>query len=249
MMSDRKSVTFGVILCCVGLAFILVGLSGCTAKVTIEHHPDATSAATPTASGRTVATATVKSIQIFNKPYAPQSERRLANPNSEGAPLVFLVKSEQVGWYQVLLPVPPNQSVGWIRSSDVKTSVTPYRVEVRTHSHRLLVYRDATRLINERAGVGTSDTPTPGGEYYLTELLQTHSPAGPYGPYAYGLSGQSTTLKSFNGYAPVLGIHGTNDPSHLGKDVSHGCVRVSNATITKLAKLLPLGTPVVITAN
>jgi hypothetical protein len=39
-----------------------------------------------------------------------------------------------------------------------------------------------------------------------------------------------------------------NDPSVLGTDVSHGCVRMSNDKITSLAGLLPFGTPVQISA-
>ena len=51
-------------------------------------------------------------------------------------------------------------------------------------------------------------------------------------------------LQSFGGGPGQIGIHGTNEPGALGTDVSHGCVRISNASITKLARLLPLGTPV-----
>jgi lipoprotein-anchoring transpeptidase ErfK/SrfK len=42
----------------------------------------------------------------------------------------------------------------------------------------------------------------------------------------------------------VVGIHGTNQPSLLGQAVSHGCVRVANAAIVKLAGLTPVGTPI-----
>lgn len=38
--------------------------------------------------------------------------------------------------------------------------------------------------------------------------------------------------------------HGTNDTSGLGRDVSHGCIRMSNDGITLLARTLPLGVPV-----
>jgi lipoprotein-anchoring transpeptidase ErfK/SrfK len=41
-----------------------------------------------------------------------------------------------------------------------------------------------------------------------------------------------------------MGIHGTDDPSSLGRSVSNGCIRMSNAAITKLAKTLPVGVPV-----
>jgi lipoprotein-anchoring transpeptidase ErfK/SrfK len=38
-------------------------------------------------------------------------------------------------------------------------------------------------------------------------------------------------------------------PQLLGQAVSHGCVRVSNATALKLRKYVPLGTPISIVAN
>ena len=43
-------------------------------------------------------------------------------------------------------------------------------------------------------GLGTSDTPTPGGVYYLKELLRPPDPHGFYGPYAFGTSAFSNTL-------------------------------------------------------
>jgi lipoprotein-anchoring transpeptidase ErfK/SrfK len=42
-----------------------------------------------------------------------------------------------------------------------------------------------------------------------------------------------------------MAIHGTIDPSHLGRDVSHGCVRVLNPQMLELRDV-PLGTPVLI---
>jgi lipoprotein-anchoring transpeptidase ErfK/SrfK len=56
-------------------------------------------------------------------------------------------------------------------------------------------------------------------------------------------------LYSFgDGGTGVLGLHGTGDPSSLGTDVSNGCIRMSNSGITKLAQVLPIGTPVEIKA-
>jgi lipoprotein-anchoring transpeptidase ErfK/SrfK len=86
--------------------------------------------------------------------------------------------------------------------------------------------------------------PTPIGVYYLAELLKQPDPWGAYGPYAFGLSAHSNVLYNFGGGAGEIGIHGTNEPGALGRDVSHGCIRISNAGITKLARMLPLGTPV-----
>ena len=82
------------------------------------------------------------------------------------------------------------------------------------------------------------------GVAFLKELLKPSNPKGSYGPYAYGLSGYSNVLNEFLGGDGQIGIHGTNDPSSVGKNVSHGCIRMKNAAITKLAKMLPLGVPV-----
>jgi lipoprotein-anchoring transpeptidase ErfK/SrfK len=95
--------------------------------------------------------------------------------------------------------------------------------------------------------VGRGTTPTPGGLFYTTELLiPVGQPA--YGPYAYGLSGYSDVLYDFAGGDGQFGIHGTNDPSGIGRDVSNGCIRMGNEAITKLAETLPIGVPVEIKA-
>jgi lipoprotein-anchoring transpeptidase ErfK/SrfK len=111
------------------------------------------------------------------------------------------------------------------------------------------VFENNAQFLEGPIGVGTQDTPTPGGIYYIKELLQPPDPTTVYGPYAYGLSGFSDVLESFNGGEGVIGIHGNNDESSLGNDVSAGCIRMDNEQITELVeKPLPLGTPVEIIA-
>jgi lipoprotein-anchoring transpeptidase ErfK/SrfK len=41
-------------------------------------------------------------------------------------------------------------------------------------------------------------------------------------------------------------IHGTNDPSSIGRFVSHGCIRMFNEDIIDLYNRVPVGTPVVV---
>ena len=43
---------------------------------------------------------------------------------------------------------------------------------------------------------------------------------------------------------PTYGIHGTPDPSKIGKTESHGCVRLTNWDATELAKLVKPGVTV-----
>lgn len=130
--------------------------------------------------------------------------------------------------------------------SEVELRSNPYRIEVRPDLHELSVYRENNLVLTTAVGIGTGATPTPVGRFYIIELLKTTDPSGAYGPYAFGLSGFSETLRSFAGGDAVIGIHGTNNEATLGTDVSHGCIRVSNDVITEISTFLPLGTPVII---
>jgi len=172
-----------------------------------------------------------------------------------GAPLVFLVKQVDNDWVNVYLPVRPNGSTGWVHRSDVKLTQHDWRILVQTGAHMISVYCHISCpsgpvpndvFLQEPIAVGKQDTPTPGGIYYIKELLKPPDPNTVYGPYAYGLSGFSNVLQTFNGGQGVIGIHGNNDASVLGHDVSHGCIRMYNRDITRLAAILPLGTPITI---
>jgi lipoprotein-anchoring transpeptidase ErfK/SrfK len=207
-----------------------------------------TTAAAPVAALSQVAQATGAQVEVFAEPVDGEPTVTLDNPNENGAHLVFLVEQDQGAWLQVLLPIRPNGSTGWIRAADVTVASNPYTIDIALAEHRLVVRNGDTVVVDAAIGVGTASTPTPGGKYYLKELLQPPDPDGAYGPYAYGLSGYSNVLDDFNGGDGVIGIHGTNEPEAIGTDVSHGCIRVDNATITQMAGILPLGTPVHINA-
>lgn len=172
--------------------------------------------------------------------------------SAPGIPIVFLVKGsgETSGRYEVYLPVRPNGSTGWVRADDVDITTVVFKIEVNLAEHRLRVFEGEDTIVEEPIGVGTADTPSPGGIYYLKELLQPPDPDGVYGVYAYGLSGFSNVLTSFNGGSGVIGIHGTNNPASIGGDVSSGCIRLNNDAISRLVHVigLPLGTPVEIIA-
>jgi lipoprotein-anchoring transpeptidase ErfK/SrfK len=193
-----------------------------------------------------VAQARGHAVALFRSPKAKHPFLVLTNPTPAGGDLVFLVRQRIAGWDQVYEPVRPNGSLAWIKSRAVVLSLDPYRVVVRLKSRRLEIFKGRRLIDREKASVGRTVLPTPTGVYFIAELLQQPNRFGPYGPYAFGLSAYSNVLYSFGGGPGQIGIHGTDDPSSLGNDVSHGCIRISNAGITKLAKFLPLGTPVLI---
>jgi lipoprotein-anchoring transpeptidase ErfK/SrfK len=188
-------------------------------------------------------------VKVYDRMGGTTVVRTIEPPDDPPRPLVFLVLDERPPlWLHVSLPVRPNGSTGWIKATDVKLTEHDYRITVRLGAHRITVTRGPAVLVDAPIGVGRGQTPTPGGSYYIKELLQPPRPNGVYGPYAYGLSGFSNEITSFEGGNGVIGIHGTNDPSGLGHDVSHGCIRMPNADIIRMVEeiRLPLGVPVII---
>lgn len=199
-----------------------------------------------------VANAQPKSVAVYPSPGAPRPIGHLSNPNEDRAPLTFLVKATSPGWYEVYLPSRPNGSVGWIQQSPVRLADDPYRVQVDLRAHHLIAWHEDQVIMSAPVGVGEAVSPTPPGLYYITELLKQSDPYGPYGPYAFGLSVHSQIAEiqeEFPASGGRIGLHGTDDPYALGTDVSHGCIRLSNDNIVKLAHLLPAGTPVLIKAS
>jgi lipoprotein-anchoring transpeptidase ErfK/SrfK len=188
----------------------------------------------------------VPSIGVYDTPTAAAPKLQLSNPNAEGVVRVFLVEHQQGSdWLQVSLPVRPNGSTGWIRSSDVALSEDFWRVQVELAAHRITVWNGADMVHAETIGVGAAAAPTPPGEYYITEALAVPAfQRSAYGPFAFGISGHSNVYTTFGSGDGTIGIHGTGDPTSLGKDASHGCIRLSNDGITALIHQVPLGTPV-----
>ncbi|TLS52663.1 L,D-transpeptidase [Paenibacillus antri] len=81
-------------------------------------------------------------------------------------------------------------------------------------------------------GIGRMVSRTPTGEYKI--INKQSNPGGPYGAFWMGLS------------KPTYGIHGTNDPSSIGREVSLGCIRMHNKDVLELSSLVPVGTRVTI---
>lgn len=188
----------------------------------------------------TVAAAAGSTVPVSDDPDGPVTAR-LPNPQASGAPLVFRVLDQRDGWVQVQLARRPNGSTGWVPTASVTTSTTPFAIVVTESTNTLDLYRAGKVVHSYPVATGTGGTPTPTGRFALTELLAPTN-AG-YGPYAYGTTAFSDVLNSFGGGPGQIGLHGTDDASSIGRDTSHGCIRMRNADISTLAGLLPLGTP------
>jgi L,D-transpeptidase catalytic domain len=176
---------------------------------------------------------------------------RLSTRTLDGTPnLVLLVASTKdvTGrtWYRVRLPILPNNSTGWVLAGALGAQhiVKTYLVVDR----QLLVatlYRSGVPVFRTRIGTGRSYWPTPGGDFYVREVL-TGFNDGTYGPVAFGTSARSSVLTDWHGGGGVIGIHGTDQPEILPGHVSHGCIRMRNSAVSRLYRLMSVGTPITI---
>ena len=185
-----------------------------------------------------------KQVAIYRAPHARRALLVLRKRDASGTRRAFLVRGTRGKWIHVYLPTRPNGSLGWIRSRAVRMYDNRYRIVVDLRVHRLRLWSNRRLLATYPVATGTPSTPTPRGLFYIVELLQPYDPRGSYGPYSFGLSAHSNVLQTFAGGDGRVGLHGTNEPGLIGSSVSHGCIRLRNAAVRRLARILPLGTPV-----
>lgn len=113
-----------------------------------------------------------------------------------------------------------------------------YKQLIRANGYAITINRDARMLTLSKNGaairtypvaVGKKATPTPIGNFSIIE--KKLNPGGPFG---------ARWMRFYAGY----GMHGTNNPSSIGKAVSNGCVRMYNRDAIELYNKVDYGTPV-----
>ncbi len=145
-------------------------------------------------------------------------------------------------WVMARIPGLPGETTGWIPRS----ALGGYHM-VRTHlvvdleRFTVVLYADGRPVFRARIGVGKPLSPTPRGNFYIRDELDTLD-SSLYGPLAFGTSARSPVLTDWPG-GGFIGIHGTDDPGILPGRVSHGCIRLRNQDILRLGHLMPVGTP------
>ena len=130
------------------------------------------------------------------------------------------------------------------------------RIEIDKHNRMLRAFGKSGDLIMVApASIGSREKPAPSGTHTVTAVTQ--NPTYRYNP-DYAFKGVRTnkpfTIKpgpnnpvgsvwialSVKGY----GIHGTPQPSQVGKTESHGCIRLTNWDAKRLAAMVSKGTTV-----
>jgi lipoprotein-anchoring transpeptidase ErfK/SrfK len=189
-------------------------------------------------------------LAVWSRPGIKVARQLLDTTNPLGQRTVLLVRGRPrtiTGrvWLPVLLPQRPPGSSGWIRLADVHLLRLHQRIVVSLAAHRLTWYRRGSIAARFGVAVGRPAFPTPRGIFYVWARVPEPGPSSPYGVYALGLSAMSPVITDWPGGGRVA-IHGTANPADVGRDVSHGCIRVYNPNMTRL-EAVPLGTPVIVT--
>lgn len=114
---------------------------------------------------------------------------------------------------------------------------------------------DGSLIAAYPASIGSSDTPSPSGTVTIERIAL--DPGYTYNPKVNFQQGNNTQILQIppgpNGPVgtvwlalskPTYGIHGTPEPSKIGRTQSHGCIRLTNWDATELAKMVKAGVTV-----
>lgn len=109
-----------------------------------------------------------------------------------------------------------------------------YKIIVDLDDKILYLYKNNILIETYPICIGKPSTPSPKGTFKI--INKAINPGGPFGIRWLGLNAP------FGDY----GIHGTNNPSSIGKELSNGCIRLNNKDIFELSNIVPINTDVII---
>lgn len=172
----------------------------------------------------------------------------------DDAPVVALVLASRLDrhgqrWVKIRLDRRPDGSSGWIEADNALLYTTPWRIVVSLHARTVSVYRNGRRRFSAPAVVGAPRTPTPTGLFAIAERIRQTDPNAFDGAWVLQLTAFSDALRRFGGGPGTIGLHGRGGASletPLGVAGSHGCIRVDNSVIARIAADVRPGTPVYI---
>lgn len=168
---------------------------------------------------------------------------------------------EQEGTRIVVANVPPlerrpPQTSGNAGSPKGEGTRSAARIEVDKGERAVRVFdRDGGLLAYFPASIGSAEKPAPSGSFKVMRV--SYNPIYHYDPkFAFkGVKARGrfevkpgpnnpVGLVWIDLSAPSYGIHGTPNPDAISKTQSHGCVRLTNWDVMKLAAMVRRGTPV-----
>jgi L,D-transpeptidase catalytic domain len=165
-----------------------------------------------------------------------------------GSMRVFWIERRRGGWLAAPVPELPDGELAWIRN-DAQTlalSQTRFWITADVSQRRLELHYGNRVLDRFPVSVGSPGSPTPLGDYAITDGLVGKGLGPWYGCCVLALSGHQPNLPAGWIGGNRMAIHGT--PGTVGGANSHGCLRASDPDMISLFARVPLGTPVFIRA-
>jgi hypothetical protein len=178
---------------------------------------------------------------------APAVERLASETPERTANLVPVLGRQRdrdgTTWVRVRAPALPDNVEGWVpRTAVGGYTLVHTRLVVDLAQLEATLYANGEPVFAAPVGVGKPQWPTPRGEFYVRNVLTAYRSSF-YGPLAFGTSARSRVLTDWPA-GGFIGIHGTDRPDLIPGRVSHGCIRMRNSDIRRLARLMPVGTPI-----
>ena len=173
---------------------------------------------------------------------------RVGDRTEFGSARFYWVQSVKGAWLGVSAPEMPDGELAWIRDDRfaLDLSATRFWITADT-SDQLLELHHGNRILERfPVTVGSASSPTPPGDYAVTDGLVGRGLGPWYGCCVLALSGHQPNLPAGWIGGNRIAIHGTN--GSIGGAASHGCLRASDPDMISLFARVPLGTPVFIRA-
>lgn len=141
-----------------------------------------------------------------------------------------------------------------LQSGQILKTVNPnFNMLVDLSKYRLFLKSGDTVIKRYPVGIGKPNTPTPLGDFKVTDKLPnpvwySTLPSGAKEAIQPG-DPRNELGTRWIGFKPAYGIHGTIAPESMGKAMSKGCVRMLNEDVEELYDLVAVKTPVKIIAG
>jgi hypothetical protein len=209
------------------------------------------------------ATPRQRPITISSSTEATATTRTIPTPAASPTQPVFIILSSTETWVQVWMPwlgdKTAPEATGWVRGSDIVLARHTFRMVIDRAKSTVTVFRSGKQVIKSTASIAPGCLPSPRSGLATSALLQPEA-GSPYGSKVIAVSALPDVLPVFGATAaisaagaattpataPMVLIHGTTDELSVGQPVTTGCVRLRNADVDAIARLLPLGVPVTV---
>jgi L,D-transpeptidase ErfK/SrfK len=129
-------------------------------------------------------------------------------------------------------------------SATAPQSASTMRVEVDLATRKLYLYEGGNRVETHSVAIGSPQWPTQTGEWTIKQVIFNPEWIPPDETWAEERKPKKSGAadnplgRAQLVYDPPRTIHGTNQPSSIGTNTSHGSIRMNNAEIVALAKRL-----------